>query len=145
MKNSNSPKKLPFFFIGKSTTDKRKENFISQKYPDLCSRLGKEDTKSIWYTREHFATLLDEIDHAGGDGIRLHFGTYEDGHKFQGQLCLVMNITRSSGVIRKDVVLESESDFEDRSAGSRSQDNTETKVPRDFNFGSPCPPRCDSD
>jgi hypothetical protein len=145
MDNSNV-KKLPFFFIGKATTEERKQNFMNQKYHLLCDALGKEDTQSIWYTREHFAKLLEEIDHANGDGIMLHFGTYEKGHEFEGQLCLVMNITRTtnkeSDFRRVNVFLEEEPDFNERSQKTRSLGFSNNLIKRDFNFGSPCPPRC---
>ncbi|WP_299886944.1 hypothetical protein [uncultured Lacinutrix sp.] len=148
MKKSNSAKKLPFFFIGKETTEKRKENFIRKKHPVLCKELGKVETKSIWYTREHIAKLLEEIDYANGNGITLHFGAYEKGHEFEDQLCLVMNITRINvnGKVsfQENVVLENESDFADRSKNDRLQQSpNEKNIKRDFNFGSPCPPRCD--
>ncbi len=142
MENS---KKLPFFYVGKATTDSRKENFIRSKYPLLCEGLGKQDTQSIWYSRNHILALLEEIEHAGGDGLRLHFGAYEEGHEFEGQLCLVMNVTRYSNEKRVDVIVENEADFDDRSKATRSTDGTDHQIPRDFNFGSPCPPRCDGD
>lgn len=142
----NSPKKLPFFFIGKSTTDKRKENFKKQKYPVLCNQLRKNDTLSIWYSREHISKLLEEIDNVNGDGIRLHFGAYESGHEFEGQLCLVMNVTRvntnKNSQIREDINLEDEPDFKERSQFNRVFDQKNEPIFRDFNFGSPCPPRC---
>lgn len=146
MKNSSSTKDLPFFYVGKAITDNRKEKFKREKYESLCEKLGKQDTQSIWYSRQHISTLLEEIDHAGGDGIRLHFGAYEDDHDYEGQLCLVMNITRSSSGSRKDIILEEESDFKDRSSINRGNNgNNVNQIRRDFNFGFPCPPRCNGD
>ncbi|CAM1339207.1 hypothetical protein [Tenacibaculum aestuarii] len=146
----DSLKKLPFFFIGKRVTEERKENFKQQKYPVLCKQLGKKDTQSVWYSREHISKLLEEIDHAGGDGIRLHFGAYEKEHPFEGQLCLVMNVTRvkKEGEFQKreNIFLEEELDFEERSKSDRSTSDSDSNViKRDFNFGSPCPPRCEED
>lgn len=113
---------------------------MTTKYPTLSERLGKDDTKSIWYSRDHVVKLLEEIDHANGDGLRLHFGAYEDGHEFaSGQLCLVMNVTRG----KKDVILEEEADFPDRSKSEKGFDPNAKVISKDFNFGSPCPPRCD--
>lgn len=143
-------KKLPFFFIGKKVTEQRKENFKKLKYPVLCKQLGKEDTQSVWYTREHILKLLEEIDHVEGDGIRLHFGAYEKGHPFEGQMCLVMNVTRTKqqGKLQKreNIFIEDECDFEERSKSDRSFNDSEpSKIKRDFNFGSPCPPRCEGE
>jgi len=147
MDKSNTDRKLPFFFIGKEITESRKQNFITQKYHLLCNALGKEDTRSIWYSRDHFVKLIEEIDHAKGDGIVLHFGTYEKGHEFESQLCLVMNVTRTDDSktddIRTTIFLEDEPDFDKRSQNKRKVINSSQNViKRDFNFGSPCPPRC---
>jgi hypothetical protein len=137
--NPMATKPLPFFFIGKETTEKRKKKFIETKHDKLSNALRKEDTKSIWYSRDHISKLLEEIDHANGDGLRLYFGAYEDGHEFAGQLCLVMNVTRGS----RDVILEKEADFPERSKSEKSFDPNAKLISKDFNFGSPCPPRCD--
>lgn len=135
-------KSLPFFFVGKTITDTRKSNFATTKHSILSAALGREDTLSIWYTREHIAKLLEEIDLAGGDGLRVYLGAYESEHEFSGQLCLVMNATREqtiSGEARHvDVILENEPNFTTRSAKVEAS-GTKTK---DYNFGSPCPPRC---
>lgn len=137
-------KPLPIFFVGKDITTQRKDRFMSDKYPALCNALGKEDTRSIWYSREHLQRLLDEIDHANGNGLRIHLGMYESGHEFAGQLCFVMNVTRRIGETggTVDVILEEEPDFPERSILERSTDPTGRTTRKDLNFGSPCPPRC---
>ncbi len=139
-------KQLPFFYVGKAVTEERKKNFMDKKYQGLCDKLGKLDTQSIWYSREHIEGLLQEIDHVNGDGLRLHFGSYEEGHEFAGQLCLVMNTTREkkSGVKIEhlDVITENEPDFKERSRAERSTTGNQVQRERDYNFGSPCPPRC---
>lgn len=144
-----TPKPLPAFFVGKAVTNARKQEFMTRKYPLLNAELKKEDTRSIWYSRDHIAKLLEEIDSAKGSGIRIYFGAYEKGHDFEGQLCLVMNSTRekSDGVTTSqvNVYLEDEPDFAERSTTQRSvvfESGSGTKSIKDFNFGSPCPPRC---
>jgi hypothetical protein len=142
-------KPLPAFFVGKSITNTRKTNYETDKLGILTTALGKGDTKNIWYTRNHIADLLDEIDSAGGDGLRIYFGAYEEGHDFEGQLCLVMNVTRegmkNNVTTHENVYLEDEPDYEDRLNAERDA-GINSPIPggkRDFNFGSPCPPRCD--
>ncbi|MFN8306938.1 MAG: hypothetical protein U0T79_09205 [Ferruginibacter sp.] len=148
MSNQDS-KPLPAFYIGGELTETRKGNFISQKHGLLSTALNRDDTKSIWYTRDHIAGLLDEIDLAGGDGLRIYFGAYESGHEYEGQLCLVMNVTREKIVnditCHQNVVLENEPDFNDRLSADRDSGIGSNKLGgnRDYNFGSPCPPRCD--
>lgn len=142
---------LPLFYIGKQATDQRIAKYFNEKHGLLSAALGKPDTKSIWYSREHFARLLEEIDLAGGDGICIHFGVYEDTHEYAGQLCLLFNSTRErivgSSVTHTSVILENEPDYPIRSALPRDVftfpgDNPTEQDIRDFNFGHPCPPRC---
>ncbi|PZR26439.1 MAG: hypothetical protein DI535_14305 [Citrobacter freundii] len=142
---------LPLFYIGKTATNQRITKFLTEKHGILSTALGRSDTKSIWYSREHFARLLEEIDLAGGDGICVSFGVYEDGHEYAGQLCLLFNSTRESTfgayISHTNVVLEDEPDYPERSALPRDififpGDNPTEQDIRDFNFGHPCPPRC---
>jgi hypothetical protein len=146
----SSQKPLPFFFVGKAVTNERINNYAVNKHNLLSQAIGKPDTKNIWYSKEHLAKLLEEIELAGGDGIRIHIGMYEASHEFSGQLCLLMTTTREvlSGetVIHKNVFIEDEPDFSQRSVLPRSgafPGNDQLSGKRDFNYGSPCPPRCE--
>jgi len=151
MQTANATIPLPFFYIGRSLTRERIDTYQSQKLSLLSGAIGKPDTKSIWYSREHVEKLLAEIDYAGGDGVRLYFGTYESGHVFADQTCIVMNVTRElevdDDIMHVDVVLEKEPDFADRSSVPREvitfPGGINSIFKRDFNYGSPCPPRCD--
>lgn len=89
---STSP--LPFFFVGKNVTTERINNYLTQKHTLLSQGIGKPDTKSIWYSKEHIIKLLEEIEYAEGDGVRVQLGMYEASHEYAGQLCLLMNSTR---------------------------------------------------
>jgi hypothetical protein len=142
-------KPLPFFYVGKQMSKERITRFKNQKHNLLSQALGKPDTRSIWYSKEHFTKLLEEIDFAGGDGIRIQFGMYEAGHEFEGQTCLLFNTTRESiiGTVisHVNVVLENEPDYLDRSSLPReiiSFPGGQIGDIRDFNLGSPCPPSC---
>lgn len=144
-KNQIADNPLPWFFIGKHLTDERINGYINNKQPLLSQALGREDTRSVWYSREHILKLLEEIDHAGGDGLRIYFGMYEATHaEFPGQTCLLMAVTRSAQkdgkTVHERVSLEDESDFAQRSSLSRDLNQP---YGRDFNFGSPCPSLCD--
>lgn len=148
-----SVKPLPFFYVGQQISTDRINRFQSQKNNLLSQAIGKTDTKSIWYSKEHFVKLVEEIEFAGGDGIRVYFGMYEEGHQFEGQLCLLFNATREKlvdgQVVHSNVVLETEPDFPDRSALPREviiyPGEEATGGSKDFNLGSPCPPRCEDD
>lgn len=146
-------KPLPFFYVGNQVAADRISRFKNQKHNLLSQSLGKPDTRSIWYSKDHFVKLLEEIEFAGGDGIRISFGMYEEGHEFAGQLCLLFNSTRArvagNMLVHSTVILENEPDFTERSSLPREiihfpGDGTTTDI-RDFNLGSPCPPRCEDE
>jgi hypothetical protein len=153
MQHHLAVKPLPFFHVGQQATADRISRFQKQKHNLLSQALGKPDTRSIWYSKEHFAKLLEEIEFAGGDGIRVHFGMYEEGHQFAGQLCLLFNCTREkqagNTTLHSNVVLEHESDYPQRSSLPREiilfPGDSHSADVRDFNLGLPCPPRCDDD
>lgn len=143
-------KPLPFFYVGKQLTTERTTRFKDQKHNLLSQALGKPDTRSVWYSKEHFTKLLEEIEFAGGDGIRIQFGVYETGHDYAGQTCLLFNTTRErlvgNVVTHVNVVLENEADYPERSSLPREI----IEFPggsiggiKDFNLGSPCPPSCE--
>jgi hypothetical protein len=149
MANEITP--LPTFFITQDILEQRKAAFESDKLPLLTGAIGKPDTKNIWYSRDHIAQLLNEIDYYGGDGLRIFFGKYEDSNEsFSGQLCLVMNPTRavnSGGVItHQNIIAENEADFSERSALPKTiplSPDGSAFADKGYNYGSPCPPLCD--
>ena len=83
---------------------------MQNKYPQLCESLNKKgltsgETKSIWYSKEHVQTWLNEMELLGANGMRVYFGEYEaddaagllhleNDSKPIGQLCLLMVLTR---------------------------------------------------
>lgn len=147
----DSQKPLPFFFVGKAVTNDRIKNYADNKHPLLSTAIGKPDTKNIWYSKEHIAKLLEEINLVdGGDGIRIHIGMYESSHEFAGQTCLLMTTTKEviSGetITHQDIFIEEQPGFSERSALPRAiafPGNDPLSQKKDFNYGSPCPPRCE--
>jgi hypothetical protein len=149
---------MPAIFIGKELMDNRISNYVTQKYPVLNQQLSgdgplREDTRSIWYTREHVESWLEEIRHLNADGMRIYFGAYGNNEEGRppGQLCLLMVMTRSDGpgTPHEDIVLENEPDFEARQQGARSRSLNggngildQTSLPKEYNYGAPCPPIC---
>lgn len=145
-------KPLPYFFVGQEESAERISSYQTQKYPLLCQAIGKDDTRNIWYSKDHIVKLLREIDYAGGDGVRVYLASYQAAHpNYADQTCLIMNVTRgvlrNGGIKHDDIILENEPDFELRSSQGRdliiSPDDDCSFIKKDFNYGSPCPPRCD--
>jgi hypothetical protein len=151
MQTTTSVAPLPFFYIGRSLTNSRIESYRNTKLGLLSEAIDKPDTENIWYSKDHLQKLIDEIDYVGGDGLRIYFGSYEASHEFANQTCLVMSITRQDvrdeAIKHPDVVLENEPEFEQRSSLPRDvviyPGEEDQPFKRDFNYGSPCPPRCD--
>jgi hypothetical protein len=158
MLNHQTVKPLPDIFIGKELLDSRVARYLTRKHPVLSKQLSgdgpyREDTRSVWYTREHVESWLEEIRHLNADGMRVYFGAYGDNEEGRppGQLCLLMVMTRSdgSGRLHGDIILEDESDFEARLQGARSKALdpgagilSQTSIPKEYNYGAPCPPIC---
>ena len=146
---------LPSIFVPKEMISDRVSRFLQDKHPALSTQLtgngpSRADTRSIWYTKEHVQTWLDEMNLMGADGMRVYFGAYgPENEDAEGQLCLLMVLTREDNGLHKDIILEDEDGFEDRQALGRSRsistgndDNKGKKKPKEYNFGSPCPPLC---
>jgi hypothetical protein len=142
---------LPYFYVGQNITNDRIARFKDGKHVKLSKELGKSDTRSIWYSKDHFQKLLEEIELAGGDGIRVYFGEYEPGHEYEGQLCLLFRTTRelikNNALHHINVILENEPDYPERSTLEREMKpfpliNPTEQDERDFNLGQACPPRC---
>ena len=134
-------KPLPFFFVGKQITNERVNAFLNTKHNLLSDAISKQDTKSVWYSREHIEGLLDEMNHANANGLRIYFGAYNENHEaYSNQLCLLMVMTRlnSQSGGHADISIEDEPDFPERSVAERGIPDFK----KDFNVGSPCPPIC---
>lgn len=153
MENKKTVKPLPAIFIGKKITTERVERYLKNKHPLLSNAISqnghpKEDTKSIWYSKEHIETWLDEINIMNADGMRVYFGEYgEKDGLFAGQLCLLIVPTRLTNSGRhEDIIVENEPDFAERlPAQARSLGNTNfdaESLHRGYNYGAPCPPIC---
>jgi hypothetical protein len=154
MSNNVTTPPLPSIFVGKDVINRRVTLFMQQKHgllSQVMSQNGtqRQETKCIWYSKEHVETWLNEMSLMNADGMRVYFGTYaeEDGQA-AGQLCLLMVLTRSenNGSIHRDIILENEINFSERSQQGRTRtistgDNGNGK-PREYNYGAPCPPSC---
>ena len=142
---------LPNIFISKALADSRIQNYLTDKYPLLSSaqkKKGEErtETKSIWYSKENIETWLSELALLDADGMRIYFGAYnEEESPVAGQLCLLMVLTRATETGHADIVYEQETNFEEReNAGTNTRSITDinSEVPKQFNYGAPCPPIC---
>lgn len=140
MLKKENAKPIPYFYVGSKLTKERIARYKNNKHVLLSEKLGKPDTKSVWYTKEHIEKLLEEMVHADANGLRIYLGEYGPEENFNGQLCLLMVMTKPEEKIGIpiDITIEDAPDFT-----ARSTDTLERT--RDFNVGSPCPPICPGD
>lgn len=154
----DSVKPLPAIFIGKEKISQRIKLFQQRKHALLSEEMSsygqpRQETKSIWYSKEHLETLLAEMSLTNADGMRVYFGAYEaEAGMLADQLCLLMVLTRpgSGSNTHNDIILEREPDFADRKQQltARSIDIEPGDAdgrPREYNYGAPCPPICLTD
>jgi hypothetical protein len=150
MEKITGTKLLPSIFVGKDIVRKRVSLYQEKKHPLLSEALStngkkKEETKSIWYSKEHIETLLSEMNLVKADGLRFYLGAYDENDSIApGQICLLVVPTRTSndGKLNKDIIIEDE--YPERLAltNNRSFETEEAAKPRGYNYGSPCPPIC---
>ena len=161
MAEEQNHRKLPYFFIGSELAERRIQDYRKNKYPVLCSQMKnsrKEDTRSIWYEKEHLELVMQEIEAYGGNGVRISFGTYEESHLYAGQTCLIFHITKAPAdnspydyeVIHLEealnhgerVIATALAKQAEETAGGETAGDPLTDL-EDLNYGHPCPPRCD--
>lgn len=153
---NNTP--LPEIFIGKTLVNQRILNYQENKHGILSNALAiatsttaKPETKSIWYSKEHVQTWLDEMNLMNADGIRFYFAAYgvEEDVAQAGQLCLVAVLTSLDNNNHKDIIYEDAACYGERLLATNSRDLNlddvfDKEKPKEFNYGSLCPPACAS-
>lgn len=153
MRDNDQAQPLPSIFIATEQFQGMIEKYQTEKYPllrdaQVVKGATRSETKSIWYSKEHIETLLNEISLMNANGLRIYFGAYAEDHPVApGQQCLLMVPTRATenGTGNQDIVYENEPGFQDRmnaTINSRSLELPEEGTPKPFNYGSPCPPIC---
>jgi len=142
MRDNDQAQPLPSIFIATEQFQGMIEKYQTEKYPllrdaQVVKGATRSETKSIWYSKEHIETLLNEISLMNANGLRIYFGAYAEDHPVApGQQCLLMVPTRAT---------ENGTGIQDRvnaTINSRSLELPEEGTPKPFNYGSPCPPIC---
>ena len=147
---------LPSIFESLEIVNKRVRLYLENKHVLLTNQLqlqdaSREETRWVWYSKEHVQTWLNEMENLNADGMRIYFGQKEiedadelslstQAAKAAGQLCLLMVLTRA-GIFDNshiNILYENEPDFDDRKA-LYDQMNLTTGT-KHFNFGGYCPP-----
>lgn len=109
-------------------------NYKKERWAHSSERLGMADSLSVWYSVEELEGFLNMIKEAGGDGIKLHFGVYDEKTakkpEYVGRQTVVMLGTKAKEVdgeiINKHIYLHT-----DKGTSLLA-----------YNLGSICPPSC---
>jgi hypothetical protein len=111
-------------------------NYKQERWAHNSTRLGKEDSMSVWYSVEELEQFFGMAKEHGADGIRMCFGVYDkdyaDQPLYAGRQTIVLVATKEKysdeGVVRKDVYINTE--------------NGPSILA--YNAGGICPPICSS-
>ena len=109
-------------------------NYKQNRWVHNSNRIGKEDSLSVWFSVAELEQFFEKVKDCGGDGIRIHFGTYSADFKenplYAGRQTVVLVATKEKetdqGPVNKSVYVNNES-------GSSILA---------YNFGTLCPPAC---
>ncbi len=119
----------------------------------LSQVIGKEETKSIWFSFEQMQELWEEIifqtvnNKKNVSGTRVYLTSYQNGSRFEKQMGLVFVLTENIGTEaspkHKDFFIEEQSGFENR-PNPTGADGKSIKI-LGLDHGTPCPPDCDGE
>lgn len=112
-------------------------NYKQNRWVHNSNRIGKEDSLSVWFSVAELEQFFEKVKDCGGDGIRIHFGTYSADFKenplYAGRQTVVLVATKEKetdqGPVNKSVYVSKE----------------EGSSILAYNFGTVCPPVCTSE
>jgi hypothetical protein len=134
---------LPSIFIYKEAVNQMVKNYQNAKHPVLSQQIGKQETRSGWYSREQFEEIVQEMQHQNASGIRVYFGSYGSDHpEYANQLTVIFVPTEfDEGTNQhKDVIIDDRPDFSERiilTEGRRTKGD-----PMGLDTIGLCPPTC---
>lgn len=122
---------------------------VLPKHATLSSIIGKEETKSLWFSFDQIQEMWDEMiyqmvnNRKNVSGIRVYLTTYLAASKNPKQLGVAFVMTENIGSAdkpkHKDFFIEEQADYSRRPEAFI--DPTIESVDN-FDHGTPCPPEC---
>lgn len=124
--------------VGKYVTTEHVDTLIrtykQERWAQNSSRIGKEDSLTVWHSIEELEEFLTTAKEHGGDGIKFCFAvypeSYSDNPAYAGRQTIVMVATKTkeqeNGIGQRDIYIQSEN---------------KTKILA-YNTGRICPPMC---
>jgi tetratricopeptide (TPR) repeat protein len=84
---------LPPSYIAADLLKQRVNNYSNSHLPLLSETIGKEDTKSLWYSKSFLESMLKGLAYFNANGVRICLGSIESGPDF-GRTTLIVVPTR---------------------------------------------------
>jgi hypothetical protein len=116
----------PFFnhyYIKKEIANQRIINYRQNKLSLLAYSTDRQNTQSIWYSKQYVENMIEAINYTNASGVRIYFGHYavedwEDSLKTgvpKNQICLVFTLTQQNENMQnhQDMILEESENFSD--------------------------------
>jgi hypothetical protein len=121
-------------YVNTEHVDTLVRTYKQERWIQNSERIGKEDTKSVWYSVQELEEFIARIKDHGANGVRVYFGVYPKDFAvnpdYAGQQTLAFVGTKSKetelGRVDKEIYINTE---------------TGTSVLA-YNFGSLCPTQC---
>lgn len=112
-------------------------NYKKERWAHNSKHIGKEDSLSVWYSREELEEFLTTVKEHGGDGIKMYFGAYghDDAPKplYADRQTIVLVATKTRETINGDV---------NKDLYVSNKEKTSILA---YNVGKMCPPICNGD
>jgi hypothetical protein len=91
-------------------------NYKQERWDANSRHIGKEDSRSAWYSIEELEEFIERVKDQGGNGIRFYFAAYSEDHAetpaFAGLQTFVMVASKAkrsaSGIVNKDIYVSTE-------------------------------------
>ena len=63
-------------YVDTNHVDTLVRTYKQERWDANSQRLGKEDSRSVWYSIEELEDFIEKVKDHGGDGIRFYFAVY---------------------------------------------------------------------
>lgn len=121
-------------YVGTEHVDNLIRTYKQERWAHNSSRIGKEDSLTVWHSIEELEEFLNTAKAHGGDGIKFCFAAYPDNYAdnpdYAGRQTIVLVATKTkeqvNGLGQRDIYI---------------QDEDKTKILA-YNSGRVCPPMC---
>lgn len=103
-------------YVDTNHVDTLIRTYKQERWAQNSERLGKEDSRSAWYSIEELEEFIAKVKDQGGNGVRFYFAAYSNDHvevpAFAGLQTFVMVASKAkrslTGLTNKDIYVNTE-------------------------------------